>query len=133
MRRKVRPQDIMQCDWFIVDIKPKNTKWHNGLIYHVSLLNFHKQELLVYVDPTNENWVYWRDIVYKFKAGKGLVIENIAKLRDKKGVIQLGKGDGDSIPIIVCEEDHYLEMWDDINDKLLIDPQRAIRRSLFEE
>lgn len=127
----MRKKDIVDNDFFVVTADSRNTRHHNGLIYEVNLLNFNKQEYVVYVDPTMRNWAHWSEIINKTKAGKGLLIENVALLRDKDtGKVIPGRGDADSKPVISYEGDCAIELWDELNDVLMIDPQRAIFRRL---
>ena len=127
----MRKTDRISDDWFVVTATMRNTQHHNGHIYEVSVINFDKAEHIIYVDPTMRNFEHWREIISKTKAGRGLLLNNLHKLRDKetKQVVE-GRLDADSKPVIIHETEDHLELFDAINDVIHIDPQRAIFRRL---
>lgn len=127
----MRKADRVVDDWFVVAVTSRNTMHHNGLIYEVSVINFDKEEHIIYVDPTMRNWAQWKEVITKVKAGRGILLNNLTKLRDKdtKQIVE-GRLDADSKPVIIHETDDHLELFDAINDVIHIDPQRAIFRKL---
>ena len=129
----MRKSDKVNDDWYVIGVKTRNTQHHNGMIYEVSVINFDKEDYIIYVDPTMRNWAHWKEIVAKVTAGRGVLLNNIHKLRDKQTQeLVEGRLDADSKPHIIHETDDEMELFDAINDVIHIDPKRAIFRNLTE-
>jgi len=119
-------KNIAKGPFVVLETYEQESKY-GGNICVVTIANSHSEIAHTYIDPSNKNYAYWRDIIKLQDAGYGVIIDNLKyKVRDGSVVKKFIKHwnvsepliNADSKPTIVMTTDSQQEVLDRLAEVL---------------